>query len=184
MRRRDVITLLGGAALALPLPARAQQPGKRPTIGFLGSGTASSWSQWTAAFVQRMRELGWIEGRTVAIEYRWGDAQPERLAGLATELVRLKVDVIVTSGFVAAAAKQATSTIPIVFTVASDPVGTGIVSSLARPGANVTGLSLQSNDLAGKRLELLREILPGLRRLTVLSNAASPSPMRWKWTNS
>ncbi len=174
MKRREFMTLLGGAAAAWPLAARAQQP-KMPTIGFLGANTASAQSQWTAAFVQRLRELGWIEGRTVAIEYRWAEGRSERFAEIAAEFVRLKVDVIVTAGNAAAiAAKQATSVIPIVFAVAGDPVGTGLVASLARPGGNVTGLSIQQTDLAGKRLELLREVVPGLRRLAIMANVGNP----------
>jgi ABC-type uncharacterized transport system substrate-binding protein len=176
MRRRAFITLLGGAAAAWPLAARAQgQPTKLPTIGFLGSGTPSTWRAWAAAFVRRLNELGWIEGRTVAIEVRWAEGRSERFAELATELVRLKVDVIVTSGLAIPAAMQATSVIPIVFAVSSDPVGTGMVASLARPGGNVTGLSQQTVELAGKRLELMRELLPALRRLAVMGNAGSPS---------
>jgi putative ABC transport system substrate-binding protein len=168
--RRDFITLLGGAAVAWPLPARAQQSGRLPTIGFLGGATASAWTNWSAAFVQRLRELGWSEGRTVSIEYRWAEGRHERAAEIAAEFVRLKVDVIITSGGVLPAVKQATSTIPIVFAVANDPVGAGFVSSLARPGGNMTGLSLQTTDLAAKRLELLREIAPSIRRLGVLAN--------------
>jgi putative ABC transport system substrate-binding protein len=176
MRRREFITLLGGAAAAWPLAARAQQPRKLPTIGFLGAGSPSVWSQWTAAFLQRLHELGWIEGRTVTIEYRWAEGRSERYAEIAAELVRLKVDVIVTGGSEAViAAKQATSVIPIIFAVAADPLGTGLVSSLARPGGNVTGLSVQFTDLAGKRLELLREVIPRLRRLAIMANVASPS---------
>jgi putative ABC transport system substrate-binding protein len=175
MKRREFITLLGGAAATWPLAARGQQPGKLLTIGFLGSGTASTWSPWTVAFVQRLRDLGWIEGRTVAIEYRWAEGRNERFAEMAAEFVRLKVDVIVTSGIAVAAAKQATSVIPIVFAVANDPLGTGLAASLSRPGGNVTGLSAQSNELAGKRLELLREIIPGLRRLAAMGNAGSPA---------
>jgi putative ABC transport system substrate-binding protein len=126
--------------------------------------------------VQRLRELGWIEGRTITIEYRWAEGSRERAAEIAAEFVRLKVDVIVTSATVVViAAKQATSVIPIVFAAASDPVGTGLVASLARPGGNVTGLSLQFTDLAGKRLELLRAVLPDLRRLAILANASSPA---------
>ena len=166
MRRRDFITLLGGAA-AWPVAARAQQAGKLPTIGFLGASTSLAWTQWTAAFVQRLRELGWTEGRTVAIEYRWADGRSERYADIAAEFVRLKVDVIVTA---VAAAKQVTSTIPIVFAIAVDPVGSGMVASLARPGGNATGLSAQSTELAGKRLEILREALPDLRRLAVIGD--------------
>jgi putative ABC transport system substrate-binding protein len=173
MKRREFITLLGGAA-AWPLGARAQ-PAKLPTIGFLGPLTPSVQSKWTAAFVQRLRELGWIEGRTVAIEYRWADGRSERFAEIAAEFVRLKVSVIVTAGTAAVvAAKQATSVIPIVFAAAGDPVGTGLVASLARPGGNVTGLSNQSADLAGKRLELLREVVPSLRRLAIMANIGSP----------
>src|SRR5262249_22929707 len=174
-RRREVITLLAGAAAAWPLAARAQQPAKLPTIGFLGAGTLSAWSLWVGAFVQRLRELGWIEGRTVVIDYRWAEGRTERYAEIATEFVRLKVDVIVTSGTsLIAAAMQATSVIPIVFAAAGDPVGTGLVASLARPGGNVTGLSNQVPDLAGKRLELLREIVPGLGRLAILANVGNP----------
>src|SRR5437588_1039002 len=175
MKRRDFITLLGGAAGAWPLSARAQQPGKLPTIGFLVAGTPLSHGQWVAAFVQRLRELGWIEGRTIAIEYRWGEGRNERFAEIAAEFVRRKVDVIVTSATAAVvAAKQATSVIPIVFAAAGDPVGTGLVASLARPGGNVTGLSIQQTDLAAKRLELLREVVPGLRRLAILGNVSGP----------
>ena len=172
--RRKFLATLGGAAAAWPLVARAQQP-KLPTIGFLGSTTSSAMSQWVAAFVQRLRELGWIEGRTVAIEYRWAEGRIERYAEIAAEFVRLKVDVIVTVGTALSAAKQATSVIPIVFAAAVDPLGTGLVASLARPGGNVTGLSLQFPDLAGKRLELLREVVPGLRRLAIMANIGYPA---------
>jgi putative ABC transport system substrate-binding protein len=140
MKRRYFITLLGGAAAAWPLAAQAQQPAKLPIIGYLGTAVPSAWSPWTAAFVQRLRELGWIEGRTVAIEYRWAEGRSERYIDIAAEFVRLKVDVIVTVGTAAAAAKQATSVIPIVFAVAADPVSSGLVASLSRPGGNVTGL--------------------------------------------
>ena len=150
MIRREFITLLGGAAAAWPLAARAQQAGKLPTIGFLGSASALSWSRWTAAFVQRLHELDWIERRTVGIEFRWADGHSERFAEIASEFVRLKVDIIVTSGAAAPAAKQATSVIPIVFAVAIDPLGTGLIESLARPGGNVTGLSLQQPDTHGQ----------------------------------
>ena len=174
MRRREFITLLGGAA-AWPLAVRAQQAGKLPTIGFLGSSTPSAMGQWVAAFVQRLRDLGWIEGRTVAIEYRWAEGRSSRAAEIAAEFVRLNVDVIVTYASVAVlAAKQATSVIPIVFAAATDAVGAGLVASLARPGGNVTGLSMQQTDAAGKRLELLREIAPGLRHLAILANVSSP----------
>ena len=174
MNRREFITLLGGAVAAWPLAARAQQAGKLPTIGFLGTTTPSAWSQWVAAFVQRLRDFGWIEGRTIAVEYRWGEGRDERFVEIAAELVQLKVDVIVTSGTALLAAKQATSVIPIVFAVANDPVGSGFVASLARPGGNITGLSLQSTDLAGKRLELLREVVPDLRRLAIMAHVGNP----------
>jgi len=170
LKRREFISLIGGVAAAWPLGARAQQPAKLPTIGFLGSTTPSGQSQWTAAFVQQLRELGWIEGRTVAIQYRWAEGRSERYAEFVAKFVRLKVDVIVTVGAAVDAAKQATAVIPIVFAVAGDPVGSGLVASLARPGGNVTGLSLQNTDLAGKRLELLREVVPGLRRFAILGN--------------
>jgi putative tryptophan/tyrosine transport system substrate-binding protein len=174
MRRREFITLVGGAAMGWPLAARAQQPAKLPTIGFLGTTTASAWGPWTAAFVQRLRELGWIEGHNLAIEYRWAEGRSERFAEIAAEFVRLKVGVIVTGGNAAAAAKQATSVVPIVFVLAVDPVGMGLIASLARPGGNVTGLSNQQADTAGKRLELLREVVPDLRRLAIMANVGFP----------
>ena len=169
MRRRAFLTILGGVA-AWPFAARAQPPAKLPTIGFLGASTQSNWTQWTAAFVQRLRELGWIEGRTVAIEYRWADGRSERHAEIAAEFIRLKVDVIVTVGGAAGIVKKATTTIPIVFALSSDPVGGGLVASLARPGGNITGMSIQSTELAGKRIELLRELLPDIRRLAIIGN--------------
>jgi putative tryptophan/tyrosine transport system substrate-binding protein len=176
MKRRDFITLLGGAA-AWPLVARAQQLGaKLPTIGFLGSTTASIASKWVAAFVQRLGELGWIEGDTVAIEYRWAEGRKERADDLSAELVRLKVDVIVTYGTqTIQAAKQATNTIPIVFALPGDPVATGLVASLARPGGNLTGLSSQGTDLATKRLEILRETILDVRRLAIMGNVGNPA---------
>jgi ABC-type uncharacterized transport system substrate-binding protein len=175
MNRRELITLVGGAAAAWPLAVGAQQAGKLPTIGVLGAATPATWNLFTAAFVRRLRELGWIEGRTIAIEYRWAEGRSERFAEIAAEFVRLKVDVIVTAGGAVLAAKQATSLIPIVFAVAADPVGGGLVASLVRPGGNVTGLSTQFTDLAGKRLELLREIVPNLRRLAIMANAGYPA---------
>ncbi len=169
-RRRFLLTSLVGVLVG-PLVARAQ-PARSPTIGFLGPTTLSLDSHRVGAFVQRLRELGWIEGRNVAIEYRWGEGRVERLAEIAAELVRLKVDVIVTGGTrQVVAAKQATSVIPIVFAAVGDPVGTGLVASLARPGGNVTGLSLQATDLAAKRLGLLREVVPSLRRLAIMANS-------------
>ena len=158
MRRRDLIKVIVGSIAACPLAARAQQPRKLPTIGFLVAGTPSTYGLWFAALVERLRELGWIEGRN------------ERFTEIANEFVRLKVDVIVTSGAGAAAAKQVTSLIPIVFDIALDPIGSGLVASLARPGGNVTGLSTQQADLAGKKIELLREVVPGLHRLAIMGN--------------
>jgi putative tryptophan/tyrosine transport system substrate-binding protein len=171
IRRREFITLLGGAS-AWPLAARAQQPaGKPSTIGYLGGGGPTSQQAWLDAFVQRLGERGWIAGRTVAIEVRWGEGRPERYAEIAAEFVRLKVDVILAGSTEAAvAAKQATSTIPIVFPTAGDPVGSKLVASLARPGGNVTGLSNLGTDLAAKRLEILRDALPQLRQLATMVN--------------
>jgi putative ABC transport system substrate-binding protein len=174
MRRRDFLIGIAASVSVWPLAALGQQTGRRLTIGFLGTTTPSSWSQWVVAFVQRLRELGWIEDRTIAIEYRWAEGRDERFAEIAAEFVRLKVDVIVTSGTALLAAKQATSIIPIVFAMANDPIGSGFVASLARPGGNVTGLSLQSTDLAGKRIELLREVVPGLRRLAIMAHVGNP----------
>jgi putative tryptophan/tyrosine transport system substrate-binding protein len=208
VKRREFITLIGGAAASWPLAARAalaseasgqrgdskvrapdtrpepgssaraQQGKTLPTIGFLGASTSSNWTHWTAAFVRRLGELGWIDGRTVAIEYRWAEGRSERLAEFAAEFVRLKVDVIVTVGSGALAAKQVTSAIPIVFAAATDPLGGGLVASLARPGGNVTGLSMQASDAAGKRLDLLRELLPDLRRLAIIANVDYPAAIR------
>jgi putative ABC transport system substrate-binding protein len=149
MRRRQFNAFFAGA-LAWPIAARAQ-PAKLPTIGFLGAGGQSAWTHWTAAFVQRLNELGWVQARTVNIEYRWAEGRTERFREIAAEFARLKVDVIVTVG-------------------SADPVGSGMVDSLARPGGNVTGVSIQETELAGKRIELLREILPGLRRIAVIAN--------------
>ena len=168
--RREFMTLLGGA-VTWPLTARAQLGGgKLPTVGLLGASTRSNWNNWTSAFVRRLGELGWIEGRTVAIEYRWAEGSSERFTEIAAEFVRLNVDVIVTVGSAVAAVKQITTTVPIVFAIAVDPVGTGLVASLARPGGNITGLSTQTGDLTGKRIELLLELLPDLRRLATIAN--------------
>jgi putative ABC transport system substrate-binding protein len=170
MRRRELITLVGGA-VAWPVAARAQ-PAKLPTIGYLGGGGPVSQRAWAEAFTQRLRELGWLEGRTIAIEYRWGEGRAERYSEIAAEFVQLKVDVILAGGTEAAiAAKQATSIIPIVFPTAGDPVGSRLVASLARPGGNVTGLSNLGSNLAAKRLEIMREVVPGLGRLAVMANA-------------
>jgi putative ABC transport system substrate-binding protein len=174
LKRREFIALVGGAA-AWPLTARAQQPAKLPTIGFLGASSASAQSEWTAAFMQRLGELGWIDGRNVAIEYRWAEGHNERFAEFAAEFVRLQVSVIVTDGGAAVAAKKVTSTIPIVFAVSADPLGTGLVANLARPGGNVTGSTVQATDSAGKRLSFLREVLPGFKRLAILVNVGYPA---------
>jgi len=151
---------------------RAQQAQKMPTIGFLGAD-ASAFGPWTAAFVAHLRELGWTEGRTIAIEYRWSEGIPERYAEIAAEFVRLKVDVIVTVGSAVPTVKQATAVIPIVFAVGIDPVGSGLVASLAKPGGNVTGLSIQAANLAGKRIEFLREVVPQFHRLAIICNVGN-----------
>jgi putative ABC transport system substrate-binding protein len=175
IRRRKFVTLLGGTVAAWPLTTSAQ-PTKPPTIGFIVVAPLTSERDRIAAFSQRLRELGWVEGRNIAIDFRAAEARPERLSDIAAELVRLKVDVIVTYSTPAViAAKQATSAIPIIFATSSDPVGTGLVASLARPGGNVTGLSNQQADTAGKRLELLREVLPSLRRLAIMGDVGNPA---------
>jgi putative tryptophan/tyrosine transport system substrate-binding protein len=174
--RRKFLATLGGAAAAWPLAARAQQGGKKYTIGLFSAGirlpeNAPAW----IAFLSAMRELGWIEGKNVVFEGRYADNRLERLPALAEELVRLNVDVIVAIGTLAPlAAKRATSTIPIVMAAAGDPLGSGLVASLAQPGGNVTGMSLMAPDLGGKRLELLKELVPRLARVAVLWNAANP----------
>jgi putative ABC transport system substrate-binding protein len=175
MRRRDFIWLASGAA-AWPITVQAEQA-KKPTIGFLGAATPEAWSAWRAAFAGRLSELGWIEGSTVAIEYRWAEGHTERYRDIAAEFVRLGVGVIVTVGSAALIAKQVTSVVPIVFAVAPDPIGSGLVASLSRPGGNVTGVSNQAADLVGKRLEILREVLPGLHELVVVVNAGNPTSM-------
>jgi putative ABC transport system substrate-binding protein len=174
MRRRDLLGIATGIAVTWPAVALAVS-GKVPTIGFLGAATAELARQWVAAFEKRLSELGWISGRTVAIEYRWAEAQTERYAEIAAEFVARKVDIIVTwASAPVLAAKQATSVIPIVFAAQMDPVGAGVVASMARPGGNITGLSIQQTDTAAKRLEFLREVVPGLRRLATLANVAAP----------
>jgi putative ABC transport system substrate-binding protein len=172
MRRRDFVKAIAGSAALWPLGTRAQT-GKLPTIGFLGTVTPSTWPY--EAFDRRLRELGWIEGKTATIDYRWAAGNAERISAYAAEFVHAKVTVIVTGGNGVAAVKQATSTIPIVFAMAVDPVGSGFVASLSHPGGNVTGLSLQGPDVAGKRLELLREVTPNRRRLGILVNVAYPA---------
>jgi putative ABC transport system substrate-binding protein len=178
MHRREFITLLGSVAAAWPLPARAQQPDRVAKIGYLGASWASpsDEGQRLAVFVQRLRELGWIEGRTAAFEYRWAEGRAERFTEIAREFVQLKVDVIVTYSTPAVlAVKQTTSLLPIVFAGAGDPIGTGLVASLALPGGNATGVSLQTSDIAGKRLELLRELVPDLTRVAIMANVDSPN---------
>jgi putative tryptophan/tyrosine transport system substrate-binding protein len=176
MLRREFMTVLSGAAVLWPITARAAQSGKLATIGYMGPNTPSLDQYRLSAFVKRMSELGWVEGRTVAIDYRWAEGRTENLANIAAEFVQQKTDVIVTGGTPATiAAKEATSTIPIVFAAVGDPVGTGIVASLARPGGNVTGLSLQQTESAAKRLELLREVIPGLRYLALMANGSNAS---------
>ena len=175
MKRREFITLIVGATATWPMRTSAQQTGKLPTIGFLGA-SASGFAPWAAAFVARLRELGWVEGRTIAIEYRWSEGRPERYAEIAAEFVRLKVDVILTVGSAVPIVRQATTVIPIVFAIATDPVGSGLVASLAKPGGNVTGQSNQAAELAGKKVELLREVMPQLRRLAVMFNADNTQP--------
>jgi putative tryptophan/tyrosine transport system substrate-binding protein len=173
-RRREFIAGLGGAAV-WSLVARAQQPGRLVSIGYMGPVTQSAESRWIAAFGQRLRELGWIDGRTVAITYRWAEGRNERYREIAAEFLQLKVDVIVTAGTPAIlAAQQATSGIPVVFAAAGDPVANGLVERFARPGGNVTGLSGGPPELAGKRIELLREVVTGLRRLAIMDNAGNP----------
>ena len=179
LARRKFVAALGSTALAWPLAARAQQPPKLPTIGFMGSGTAAAQSQWTEAFLQRLQELGWKDGSNVAIEYRWAEGSSDRAAEFAAEFARLKVDVIVTyANPMVFAAKHATSVIPIIFAAAADPLGTGLVATLARPGGNVTGLSIQDIETAGKQLQLLREVVPSLRRVAILVNVDNPASMR------
>jgi putative tryptophan/tyrosine transport system substrate-binding protein len=173
MNRREFIAIAGGTA-AWSRAVRAQQP-KPPTIGYFGATTAAAEKLRTDAFVQRLSELGWIEGRTVAMEYRWAESRSERFPAIAADLVRLRVDIIVATSIAAVlACKQATTVISIVFPLAGDPLSTGLVASLARPGGNVTGLSNQGADLAGKRLEVLREVNPGLHSLAVLANSEYP----------
>ena len=172
--RREFVTLLGGAAAAWPLAAGAQQPSKLRRIGLLAPGTASSHGPWFAELVRRLHELGWIESRNIAFEYRWGEGRTERYGEIAAELVQSKVDVIVTTAPILPAVQRATSVIPIVFALSGDPVGAGLIASLARPGGNATGLSMLAPETAGKRLELLREVVPGVRRLAVMVNLDFP----------
>ena len=177
MKRRDFI-VGGSAAVVLSAPLRAEQSTKRPTIGFLGAASPELAGPWVAAFVKRLGELGWTEGRNVTIEYRWAEARTERYGEIAAELANRNVDVIVTwASAPVLAAKRATTTIPIVFAAQMDPVGAGVVASLARPGGNITGMSIQQTDTAGKRIELLREVVPRLARLAVMANSGAPGAM-------
>ncbi|MBC9878662.1 hypothetical protein G8O24_15075 [Bradyrhizobium sp. INPA01-394B] len=166
MRRRDFLVTVGGIA-ASPFAVRAQQKTRLPVVGFMGAATPAAWSPWTSAFARRLEELGWIDGKTVRIEYRWAEGSEERYDQIGAEFVRLGANVLVAVG--GDAARKATSTIPIVVALMSDPVGTGLVSSLARPGGNLTGMSIQSTDLAGKRIELLKEAIPTLKRFAILA---------------
>ena len=177
MRRREFIVLIGGAATT-PLTAWGQQPAKSPVVGFLVPGSQASHGAWVAAFAQRMSELGWTEGRNVTIEYRWADGDNLRMTAFAAEFVQRKADVIVSSANGVTIARQATASIPIVFAAYADPVASGLVESLARPGGNVTGLTVQPSDLAGKRVGLLRQIIPNLRRLSALTNVAASGFLR------
>lgn len=179
MRRRRFIVGLASTTAALPLAVRAQQPASLPTVGILGPTTPAAQPEWATGFVPRLRELGWVEGSTVAIEPRWAEGRSERFAEIAAEFVGLKVDVIVTSGAVAVlAAKAVTTVVPIIFVGAGDPVGNGLVASLAQPGGNVTGQSVQQPDSAGKRLELLREVVPDLRSLAIMTKVDAPASAR------
>jgi putative tryptophan/tyrosine transport system substrate-binding protein len=178
MKRREFITLVAGAAASLPLGARAQQVAKLPTIGFLGPTAASAAARRMSVFIRRLQDHGWTDGRNIAIAYRWADGQTEQFAPLAAELVKLNVAVIVTFGTATAlTARRATASIPIVFTVVADPVGIGLVASLARPGGNVTGTSTQHQDTVGKRLQLLQEFVPAMRRLAILTNVGNPADL-------
>jgi putative ABC transport system substrate-binding protein len=174
VKRREFITLLGGAA-GWPLAARAQQPAKVARIGYLGLGPASAWSSRVEALRAGLRDLGWVEGRNIVIEFRWAD-RVEQLPGLAAELVRMHVDVIFApSSTMVEPARQATKTIPIVFSNHADPIGTGHVASLPRPGGNITGLSELASELDAKALEMLKEAMPQATRIGVLWNPTTPS---------
>ena len=179
MNRRQMIVALSGAA-AWPIAARAQQMGKVPRIGYLGSSSPSLEPHFVEAFRQKLRELGHIEGENIAIEYRWAEGQDRRLPELATELVRLQPNVIVTAGTPGAlAAMQATKTIPIVMASSGDPVGAGLVTSLARPGGHVTGFTIVGPQIEGKRLDLLKEAVPELSRVAVLWNPSYPASVSY-----
>jgi ABC-type uncharacterized transport system substrate-binding protein len=175
VRRREFITLLGGAAAAWPLAARAQQAGKVYRIGFLGNSTAALEANLVGPFREGLRDLGYVEGQNILIEYRWAEGEYERFPALTAELIALKVDVIVTAGTPASlAVKKVATSIPLVMVAVGDPVATGLVASFRRPGGNITGLTSISSEMEGKRLELLREVVPNISHIAVLWNAASP----------
>lgn len=173
MRRREFVRLIGGAAAGWPMAVFGQQSAKSPVVGFLVAGSQTSHGAWVAAFAHRMSELGWTDGRNVTIEYRWAAGDNQRMAEFAAAFVEKKVNVIVSSANGVTIAKRATSSIPIVFAAYSDPVASGLAQSLARPGGNVTGLTVQPSDLASKRIDLLRKIIPNFRRLAALANVAA-----------
>lgn len=173
MRRREFITLLGGAAIGWPHAARAQR--KIPRVGYMGNSTAALEANLVGSFREGLRDLGYEEGRNIIIEYRWANGQYERFPALVAELIAAKADVIVTAGTPAAlAVKKATTTVPLVMVAVGDPVGTGLVPSLARPGGNLTGLSSIAPDLEGKRLELLRQVVPTLSHVAAFFNSRNP----------
>src|SRR5215217_4212190 len=179
MRRREVLTLLAVAAFAAPAAAAAQEPAKRRRIGFLGNSTAALEADLVGAFRDGLRDLGYVQGSTIAIEYRWAEGQYERLAPLIAELAASKVEVIVTAGTPAAlAVGRNAPSIPLVMAAVGDPIGTGLAASLARPGGNATGLTSLAPDLEGKRLELIREMLPNVSRLAVFWNPANAYQIR------
>jgi putative ABC transport system substrate-binding protein len=178
MRRRDFLRVLGTAIASWPLAvwpitARGQQTNRLPVVGVLGTTSAAAWEPSINALKRRLGELGWIEGRNIAIEYRWAEGRSDRYADLTSELLKLKADIIVTSGGAVRAAKEVTRSTPIVFAISTDPVGTGLVESLARPGSNATGLSTQAVDVTGKKIEVFRELVPGMRRLAIVFNASN-----------
>jgi putative tryptophan/tyrosine transport system substrate-binding protein len=177
MRRRELIIGLASVAATCPFAARAQQSRKLHNIGFLGANPAH-YGEWAAAFAERMGQLGWIDGQTVAIDYRWSEGRPERVAEAVAEFVQRRSDVIVTYGSAVKALRQAMPATPIVFALSTDPVGGGLVASLSRPGGNTTGLSMEAATTAGKRLELLRDVVPNLHHLVVLFDAGYPAAVR------
>ena len=177
MRRREFFGLaIGGTAFVWPCLTLAQQSGKLPIIGFLGGATPAMWAPWTGAYVDRLKALGWIDGQTAKLEFRWAEGRPELYTQFAQEFAKLNPNVMFASGAAVPAVMKATSTIPVVF-FANDPLGAGMVKSLARPGGNMTGISLQTLDVANKRFELLREAVPNIRRLAVMADATYSATM-------